>query len=118
MVKLISFKLMFERTKQYIATVNFVMIAYLFIEQTQFNLVTTVILALLVLGVLSIVDFKYIYPKELGRASEKNPVLMEIRNDIKKLLQITEQPVNNPKSFIKNDIRLVKNKLSRLEEKG
>lgn len=84
-MKWINFKIMFERTKQYVIVVQFLMVSWIFIQSTQFNLPMTILLVVLVLGILSLVDFKWILPAELNRMSEKNPVLMEIRRDIKEL---------------------------------
>jgi len=87
-VKLINFKIMAERSKQYVAWIQFIMISILFIQQTPFSLITTIVLVATVLGILSIVDFKYILPAELNRMSEKNPMLVSIKNDLKELKEL------------------------------
>lgn len=81
-MKWINFKIMAERSKQYVAWVQFIMIGWIFIAQTEFNLITTILLVILALGVLSLIDFKWIFPAELNRISQKNPVLMKIMNDV------------------------------------
>lgn len=83
----INLKVIGERTKQYIAWAQFIMIGYIFIQQTEFNLVTTVLLILISLSVISVIDFKWILPAELNRISEKNPVLMEIRKEVREINQ-------------------------------
>ncbi len=85
MVKLISFKIMFERVRGYIGILQFLMIGYMFIQQTEFNLLTTIFLVGVVSVVLAIIDFKYIYPAEQKRIMQKNPVIMEIYNDVKEI---------------------------------
>jgi len=87
-VKLINFKIMAERSKQYVAWIQFIMISILFIQQTPFSLITTIALVATVLGILSIIDFKYILPAELNRMSEKNPMLVSIKNDLKELKEL------------------------------
>ena len=87
-MKLINFKIMAERSKQYVAWIQFIMISILFIQQTPFSLITTIVLVATVLGILSIVDFKYILPAELNRMSEKNPMLVSIKNDLKELKEL------------------------------
>ncbi len=87
-MKLINFKIMAERSKQYVAWIQFIMISILFIQQTPFSLITTIFLVATVLGILSIVDFKYILPAELNRMSEKNPMLVSIKNDLKELKEL------------------------------
>lgn len=84
-IKWINFKIMAERTKAYVAWIQFIMVAILFIQQTMFNLITTLSLVAIALGILSLADFKWILPAELNRMAEKNPILMEIRRDIKEL---------------------------------
>jgi hypothetical protein len=118
MVKWISFKLMFERAKMYMASANFIMIAVLFVQQTDFDPLTVVLLSVSSLLILTIIDFKWIYPNELGRTSEKNPFLVGIKNDISRLLQITERLVDESKSLTENDKRMLKEQISKLEEKG
>ena len=87
-MKLINFKIMAERSKQYVAWIQFIMISILFIQQTPFSLITTIALVATVLGILSIIDFKYILPAELNRMSEKNPMLVSIKNDLKELKEL------------------------------
>ncbi len=82
---LINLKLMWERSKMYISAVQFVFIVYLFILQSEWNFYSTVLLIALIMTPLTIIDFKWIYPAEQRRVSEKNPILMEIRSDIKEL---------------------------------
>lgn len=93
MVKLISFKIMFERVRGYIGILQFLMIGYMFIQQTEFNLLTTIFLVGVVSVVLAVVDFKYIYPAELERIMQKNPIIMEIYNDVKEIRRcLNENP--------------------------
>ena len=81
----INFKIMFERMKMYVAWVQFVMIGWLFIIQTKFNLWMTLLLVALSLGLLSFIDFKWILPAELNKMAEKNPVIMAIKRDVEKI---------------------------------
>lgn len=80
--KLISLKVMAERAKAYVAWVQFLMIGVIFIQQTSFDLITTLALVVVALGTLSLIDFKWILPAELNRMAEKNPVMMSIKKDI------------------------------------
>jgi len=80
--KLISLKVMAERAKAYVAWVQFLMIGVIFIQQTSFDLITTLVLVAVLLGTLSLIDFKWILPAELNRMAEKNPVMMSIKKDI------------------------------------
>ncbi len=84
-MKWISFKIMFERAKQYVAWVQFMMIGWLFILQTEFNLVTTILLVGIALGTLALIDFKWILPAELDKMAQKNPVLMKIMSDVNEI---------------------------------
>ncbi|MGD9381712.1 MAG: hypothetical protein PVI03_04635 [Candidatus Thorarchaeota archaeon] len=80
--RLISMKIMAERAKMYVAWVQFLMIGWLFIAQTEFNLPMTILLVVSFLAVLSLIDFKWILPAELNRMAEKNPVMMKVMRDV------------------------------------
>jgi len=93
--RLISLKIMAERSKQYIAWVQFIMIGVIFIQSTNFNLPMTLLLVVLFLGILSVIDFKWILPAELNRISEKNPVLMSMKKDLAEIKKnLKESDVN------------------------
>ncbi len=87
-MKAINFKIMFDRVRYYISIIQFAMIGYLFIISTEFNLVTTLLAVGIASAVLAVIDFKWIYPAELRRASEKNPMFMELYKNQKELLEI------------------------------
>lgn len=91
MFKWVSFKIMFERTKMYVAWVQFAMIGWLFVLQTGFNLLSTLALTGALLGMLALIDFRWILPAEMERLAEKNPVLMSIRDNIEELLELEKQ---------------------------
>ncbi len=81
----IKFLVMFNRVKNYIGIVQFVMIGYLFIVSTEFDLVLTLILVSAFSITLGAIDYKLILPHEQKNVSEKNPVFMDI---LKKLERI------------------------------
>lgn len=85
-VRMITFKIMFDRVRNYISIIQFAMIGYLFIVGTDFNLVNTLLVVAVASAILAVVDFKWIYPAEMERATEKNPVFMEMRENQRKLL--------------------------------
>jgi len=84
---------MSERLKNYIGWIQFVMIGWIFITQTEFDLVTTILLVAIALGAVSLVDFKWVFPAEQNRIAEKNPFLISMRNDIKEIKQRIEKVV-------------------------
>ena len=90
-MKLINFKIMGERAKMYVAWVQFAMIGVLFIQQTTFDLVTTILLVAISLGTLTIVDFRWILPAELKRTAEKNPVIMSIQRDVSEIKEMVKR---------------------------
>jgi ABC-type siderophore export system fused ATPase/permease subunit len=85
-VRMITFKIMFDRVRNYISIIQFAMIGYLFIIGTDFNLVSTLFVVAVASTILAVVDFKWIYPAEMERATEKNPVFMELRSNQREML--------------------------------
>jgi hypothetical protein len=77
MSRIISMKVMFNRVKEYLAAFQFVMVAYLFIVQTQFNIITTSILILLGCSALALFDWKMVLPKEQQKMADINPAWMD-----------------------------------------
>lgn len=74
----IGFKIMFDRIKNYIAMIQFVMVGYLFIVQTEFDFWMTVAGVAIVSIIVSILDYKWILPNELNAIARKNPVMHEL----------------------------------------
>lgn len=81
-MKMISFKVVAERMKQYVAWVQFVLILYLFIAESPYPF--WIVLPVAGVGVLLIgyIDYKFIFPKEIGKVASKNPFLVNLQNDI------------------------------------
>ena len=82
--------IMGERVRSYVSAVNFVMITYLFIIQTEFNLLITALLILSIMIILALIDWKWILPKEMEWKSRKNPIMMDIlekEREIKEMLE-------------------------------
>ncbi len=90
MRKVINFKIMFDRARYYISIIQFAMIGYLFIVGTEFNLITTLLAVGIAGAILAIIDFKWIYPEEMRRISEKNPIIMEMYINQKRILRELE----------------------------
>ena len=74
-------KRVFDRTRNYITSFNFVMLGFLTIDKTGWNDWYLLIVPAIVL--IAIVDSKYIHSKELKSYIQKNPVIMEMSKDIK-----------------------------------
>ncbi len=85
-VRMITFKIMFDRVRNYISIIQFAMIGYLFIIGTDFNLISTLFIVAVASAILAVVDFRWIYPAEMERATEKNPVFMELRANQREVL--------------------------------
>lgn len=82
---MIEFKIMFDRVKNYIAMIQFMMVGYLFIINTEFNLIATIATVAGLSAILAIIDYKWLLPREYGKLAEKNPAIVKI---IKKLDKI------------------------------
>ncbi len=84
-MNVISIKVMFTRLKDYLGSIQFAMIGYLFVMDIGFN----IYLAMFGIGalcmILAIVDYKWLLPKEQQTWSYKNPVMMEMLERIKRI---------------------------------
>lgn len=69
----ISIKIILARIRDYLGYLQFAMISYIFITQTQFNLLHTIILVAISSIALAIIDWKIIYPAEQRKIQQKNP---------------------------------------------
>lgn len=95
--KAIHFKVMFERIKGYASFIQFGMVAWLFISTGGYEPISTILLlsgACLVIGV---VDIIWILPSESKALSERNPLVREQMDIIRRLdndLKIRQQKDN------------------------
>lgn len=81
----IKYLVMFLRIRGYISIIQFLMIGYLFIVSTDFNLYLTVFLVAVLSLAIGIIDYKFIFPREQETISMKNPVFMEILKRVKEI---------------------------------
>jgi hypothetical protein len=77
--------IMFNNAKGHIGILSFIMIGWMFVLQTELNLIQTLLFAGFGFGVLMAFDWKYLYSNVQRKSAEKNPILMEIRADIKEI---------------------------------
>ena len=98
MIKAINLKIMFDRVRNYIGIIQFAMIGWLFIISTEFNLVSTLFVVAVASSILAVIDFKWIYPEEMRRISQKNPVMREIYENQKEILRKLESMERSLKS--------------------
>jgi len=90
-VKLIGFKVMTSRVRDYMGYVQFPMIAYLFLVQTGYDLLVAALLAVAGCAVLAVVDWKIVYPAEQAAVTNKNPEWLML---IEKVDRIERRLVN------------------------
>lgn len=76
-MEVIKLKVMFNRVREYMAAVQFLMIGYLFIAGTEFNLYSTILVMAVVSAMIAVLDFKYIMPREYRVLAYKNPITYE-----------------------------------------
>lgn len=77
--------IMFNNARGHISILSFIMIGWMFILQTELNLFQTLLFAGFGFLALMAFDWKYLYSNVQRKAAEKNPVLMEIKADIKEV---------------------------------
>ena len=78
-----DYKRLFERTKGYIASLNFVMLGYLFVDRSGWSWWYLLLIPILI--TLAYVDATYIHPKELQSGMNKNPDWVELKETIKRI---------------------------------
>jgi hypothetical protein len=77
--------IMFNNARGHIGILSFIMIGWMFILQTELNLIQTLAFAGVGFIVLMVFDWKYLYSNIQRKSAEKNPVLMEMKDDIKEV---------------------------------
>ena len=82
MSKWISIKIIVERIKGWLGVFNFAMIGYLFIVESPYDFVTVVVLLGIAVVSIGLIDYKFIFPKEIGKVASKNPFLISLQQDI------------------------------------
>lgn len=90
-MKLISFKVIGERVKQYIGWVQFMLILYLFVAESPYSVWLVVPIAVIGILIIGVIDYKFIFPKEIGKVASKNPFWVEMQQDIKEIKERTCQ---------------------------
>ena len=85
LAKSITLKIMLDRLRYYASMIQFAMISYLFIKQTEWNLASTTLLVGIASIIIMYLDWKYILPKEQGRYWSKNPFAVKILNKLDKI---------------------------------
>lgn len=88
---LISLKLIMDRARMHLSTVNFIMIAYLFVVESPYPVWIVIPVSLLGVFLLGLFDYLVIFPRELNKTATKNPVLMDIQKDIKRIKEKVER---------------------------
>jgi hypothetical protein len=71
-----------DRARAHLATVNFVMIAYLFISDSPYPFWLVISIATIGVFMLGLFDYLIIFPRELNKTATKNPVMMSIKKDL------------------------------------
>lgn len=71
-----------DRARAHLATVNFVMIAYLFISDSPYPFWMVISIATVGVFMLGLFDYLIIFPRELNKTATKNPVMMKIMKDV------------------------------------
>ena len=82
-------KVAIGRARDWISLINFGMIALLFTKSFGYGIIE---ISLLVVGLLAItlLDMKYLMYKEVGYASTKNPIIMELLHNSRVLMNKNE----------------------------
>lgn len=78
----ITIKVIAERQKQYVAWVQFLLILYIFIDQSPYSFWLVVPLSGIVILVLGFLDYKLILPKEYEKNMILNPFMVKIKKDL------------------------------------
>lgn len=95
--KAIHFKVMFERIKSYASFIQFGMVAWLFISTGGYEPISTILLLTGACLVTGVVDIIWILPSESKALSERNPLVREQMDIIRRLdndLKIRQQKDN------------------------
>ena len=81
--RIINLKIITDRARMHLSTVNFVMIMVIFLQATPYPF--WAVLPVSVIGVLLLgyIDYKLVLPREHNRQTQLNPFMVEMRRDIK-----------------------------------
>lgn len=80
--KLISGKIIMDRSRMHLSTVNFVMILYIFIVQTPYSFWLVMPLAGIGVFILGYLDYRFILPREMQKFTTVNPFMVKIKKDL------------------------------------
>lgn len=81
----IHFKVMFERIKGYASFIQFGMVAWLFIQNGGYEPISSVLLITGLCIVIGAIDIKWVLPSESKAVSERNPLVREQMDILRKL---------------------------------
>lgn len=84
-MKPVKLLLMFDRLKNYMGYIQFMMVGYLFITQTEFNLMTTILLVMMASSIIVVVDYRFIFPRYQQELSLKNPVTHKMLGHLERI---------------------------------
>jgi preprotein translocase subunit Sss1 len=84
----IKYKVILERIKQYVAWVNFVLILYLFTVESPLPYWLVIPIAGIGILIIGLVDYKIIFPRELGLTASKNPYWQMVLDELKEINRI------------------------------
>jgi len=85
MSRWISAKIIVERVKGWLGAFNFAMIMYLFVVESPYDFVTIGVLMGIAIISIGLIDYRFIFPKEIEKVSNKNPFLVGLQKDIKEI---------------------------------
>ena len=83
--RLIGAKIIFDRIKNHLGIVNFLMLVYIFAISSPYPIWLILPGMLAIALALGYLDYRFILPMEFDRITEKNPFMVEMRKDIKEI---------------------------------
>lgn len=81
---------MFDRIREYISIMNFIMIAYVFIVTSGSEPFLTFGAIMAVALAVGVIDWRWIFPKEQHQRSLKNPFYIRLEKNQKEILKKLE----------------------------
>ena len=87
----ITLKVVAERMKQYVAWIRFILILYIFIDQSPYPFWMVLPIAGVGILILGYLDYRFIFPREMNKISTRNPFMRELKKDLDEIKQILKE---------------------------
>lgn len=83
--RLIAGKLIMDRARMHLSTVNFLMILYIFIVGTPYPFWVVLPLAGIGVFILGYLDYRFVFPREMQKTTTINPFMRDLKEDVNQL---------------------------------